>query len=369
MKYLKRRACLAWLVIFALWGCTTGNGNQPKGIALPPIRAIDVSEISTENGFLNFKSFDSFEKYFKLLEANLEEYDDKFLLKMKGKSDDEIEFWEEKLKYDPERPLFLFEAQLKGYQSLRRKVRKEEEAWLSSKETLDWEKDPDNHIVDHEVLRSLLNEQGEIAIDGKIFKIFPNGVTYAILDGDVKTLKMIQPENGQKVFEAPNVIINDVQLLNREAQRPFPCAFFKRSVAYETFGNRRIKSITGISNFIFYSQHYSKSCNYLKKRGKWKKRRAKIKCSISNEASEVCDPNFGSFINPQWSPPFKMAHSGFKKRRCRAIRSSTFGLHIKIPSTIPASPTPDFIRVAEKGKLVGKNNVEGHVKTLPLTWK
>lgn len=366
---MRLRKCI-FAAVAAIFLMVTGCKNKPQ-VTLPDVPEIETSQVFQKNGVLVFPTAEILEQTVLQLEANLEAYDDAFLAKVSDLSDDKLEALEDKLVYDEFAPLQSFEKKFQGHGSLRSKLSALEGEWLNKTKELDFAQNPAAHDVESEVIRSLLNDRGEIMVEGKLFKVFPNGVTYAILDGDFTTLSRISPEYAEKEFTEPNVVINDRARLKKSncGRIVGNCAFFCHSdTTVYLSSDRRVEMKVGVSNYLFYAQFVSKSTHYKKKRRKWKKRRAPMLCRLSNEAGTNCDPNAGSQTNPEWSPALKLAHKTFKKKRSRAIRNFIFGIRFNIPSEIPVTPVDWAARSAENGHLKGNNTVENRTTPLTLRW-
>jgi hypothetical protein len=344
--------------------------NKPP-VTLPNVPPIETTQIFQKNGVLVFPTSELLEQTVLQLEANLEAYDDAFLAKTIHLNEDKLEALEEKLGYDELAPLQAFEKKFQGHGSLRSKLTKLEGEWLAKTRNPDFSENPGAHDIESEVIRSLLNEQGEIMVDGKLFKVFPNGVTYAVLDGDFSTLARITAGYDEQEFVESNVVINDAAKLKKAKCGRIigSCAFFCHSdTTVYLSSDRRVEMKVGVSNYLFYAQFVSKSTHYKKVRRKWKKRRAPMLCRLTNQAGISCDPNAGSQTNPEWSPSLKLAHKSYKKKRSRAIRNIIFGIRINIPSDIPVTPVDWAARTAENGHLSGNNTVEGVTTPLTLRW-
>ena len=138
----------------------------------------------------------------------------------------------------------------------------------------DWENDPDDHYVTGTAERTLLNADGEIMVDGMLYKFMPNGLIYEVVDGDFQTLRRIGPEHATTVFEADNVnVYNMDAMYERRACRTWVRE--KYSIAYTS--RFKFKGITGHRSLIFSNRVYSTVRHYKWKRGKWKRRRGHLK--------------------------------------------------------------------------------------------
>lgn len=373
---MKRIAIFPIFGIITVFGCGVGQPNSGatnQSDELPEIPEVIIPDVTYKNGLLNFGSSEDFEQLVTQLEVNVEAYDDAFLEKHKDLSPEKLDDLEDKISYSEFAPLISLEQKFSGFKSLRSIVEIEKEELLLEFDNEDLTRRKPIHQLDNEVVQSLLNEKGEISINKVLFKVFPNGVTYAVKDGDLATLAKIKANASISEFKSSNVVINNVMLLESNQSiidlADENCSFFKKSVHWEyPTSKHRIKYITKVQNFLFYAHYVSKSINYVKKRRKWRKRRAWMRCSLSNSTSELCDPNYDSDKYPRWSPLLKLTHKKFKKKRRRAIRNIIFGIRITPGGTIPVGPVDWSRRIAEKNKLKGNNSVAGITREVILTW-
>jgi hypothetical protein len=359
----KLNLTLFYATMLFVSGCGVNNPNN----TLPDIELANLPNITIKNNFLNFESVDDFSRTLEILEKSLESYDDKFMSGKDEMSIDEIEKLEAKLKYNEFTPLVEFEKKFSEFNSLRSDLESKTEKWLSNKD-LELSINEGEHFIDNEALLALVNENGEIAIEGVIYKIFSNGVAYAITNGDISTLAKIKDKHAASEFKSDQVKINDVSLLENN-KAISNCTFSKSSIQWVTPSkDRKIQYKISVGNIFFLSWYSSKSINYKKnRRGKWKRRRAPMKCSLENEVSELCDPNFNSIdaLYVSWSPYLRKSHDNFKRKRSRRISKFESRFYWQ---NVTNSPVNYAILVAENGKLKGNNTVDSYTKRVILTW-
>lgn len=150
---------------------TEGKSNSLRTMQ---VRGIPVESISVNNGvsscILNLLVFNSWDDYHKIIFELDEQIDidvNAFDASIDASqlSDDEYNAKCEALGFDEDNTLRRFERNL-GFCSLRRKIETAENAWLDQQGVGNWDlsTDPDDHFIDDETERTLLNEQVQVGI-------------------------------------------------------------------------------------------------------------------------------------------------------------------------------------------------------------
>ena len=194
--------------------------------------------------------------------------------------------------FDEDNVLINFENQNK-FCSLRKKISSEESQWLEQQGDGQWDMnaDPDNHFIDNETERTLLNEQSQVAIVVKneivIFHFVNDEGTYVeIRNMDIAALQQINagtiPQNN------PNVV--------QSVKAPTPwqnlCKDNVTKVECHYVGDERLKQISKIRReeigLKADSRIKSKTKGYKKKRnGGWAGARRTITAGISSQTLNI----------------------------------------------------------------------------------
>lgn len=121
--------------------------------------------------FLNFTSVEAFDELYLSLKNQLDNHNN-YINSLVENIDDEEElnlFFNEN-NINPNQPLIDFENSL-NINSLRKKLETEEIEWLHTQSgDLNLDESPDNHRIADPILRTILNEDGEYMINGKIIR-------------------------------------------------------------------------------------------------------------------------------------------------------------------------------------------------------
>lgn len=208
-----------------------------------------------------------------------------------------------------------------GIQSLRAKLTDMENDFLNSPDP-DWSMNPDDHYIVGTAERSLINEKGEIGVDGKLYKFMHNGVIYEVEDGDFATLAQIKPRHAVQPFQADNVNIYNYGPTQLAGQN---CRTWVRDrlwVEYEP-GKRKYKGKVGHRSLVFTNHVFSKVTHYKKKRRKWKKRRAWIATKAWGKHGTPDPGNLNANCNHKLK--FDTATKN-KFRRKVSVRHTTMGV-------------------------------------------
>ncbi len=124
-------------------------------------------------GMLEFQNIDHFKNVLNCLENEVEAHNTTFDAQCSGLNDDQIEMLEEKLGFNEFKPLLDFESS-KRFISLRSTIELAITSWLEHP-VLDTLADPDEHPVDDEVMRTLLNASSQVRIAGQVYSFNTEG--------------------------------------------------------------------------------------------------------------------------------------------------------------------------------------------------
>jgi len=299
MKLIKFYAIGLALIIIGFVACQKEKLHNPTNSSefqYDVKSQINFSSIETKSkGFkssngsdqiLVFKDMETFKATLSELERQTRELDSAFVEFYKDLDEEAINEKEEEIGFNEEKPLFDFENTV-GFNSLHQKIAIEEEQWLNQEE-LNMENDPDNHFIFENELQSLLNADGEVMIGKSIYKLTEDGY-FEIIDGDLKTLSLLDDNNNDKNSLPENVIfVGD----NCSSCKASGCNSNKRNSSYKSSGSYRIKWVVSHWTYPWGRRVASKVDNYKKKKNRWKKYRtycwARVYGSISDAAGN-CD--------------------------------------------------------------------------------
>jgi hypothetical protein len=167
---------------------------------------------SCENNILVFPSWDSYNATIDQLDDMIETQADAFDATVPANTtDDQYDALALAAGFDEDNPLSEFESEL-DFCSLRRLIIPLEEAWLAQQGDGVWDAnaDPDNHFIDDDTERALLNEGVEVIVgdergDLVIYKFTADGGYIMIYNMDVTALQQIN--SGTIPTTNPNVVV------------------------------------------------------------------------------------------------------------------------------------------------------------------
>lgn len=303
-------------------GCTKEKAiKQPvTGENEETANEIKVVEFYDENSkttitMLEFVDVDHYESTVSDLERQLEEHDDAFLaehdqMDLEGEELDSIEVV---IGFVAHQPLIDFENYYNIPATMRQDYVVAEEAWLNN-EVLDMVKDPDLTYCFSEAEMTLLNPEGEVKIEDKIYKFTEKGYVQ-ISDLDIETL--IRIENGDiDAYSEPTVTTN----IEFNGGGKGSCSGWKTKSDFDPYSNkRRVKRVVFFHGYPFKATGGSKLKSYKKKNGKWRKHRMNLgvatQCHLKN--------------NDCWDDISMWSGWKRKKRKSISKRATYWGLHRK----------------------------------------
>ena len=338
MKRIKIYAIGLAILITSLGACNKENLITPissSEFQYDVKSAIDYSSIQVKlKGFngrsgsskiLVFKDMDTFLFTLNELERQAIELDNAFVEHYKDLEEEAINEKEEEIGFNEKLPLYDFVNKL-GFKSLYEKIDIEEEEWLNQEEP-DWDNDPDNHFVDIEELRTLLNVDGEVQIGNVIYKLTESGY-FEILDNSLQSLKLLDVSNlGKNSLPTNTVFVGDGNSQSKLSSSD--CRSWRRKSDKTTAGSKRIKWVVSHWSYPWGTYATAKTKNYKKKGRRWKKYRTDVLADVYGFVSGV-NPTTGDAdcsvqsddINPDGNSKIKKARSvTFKIRVSTSTKS------------------------------------------------
>lgn len=254
------------------------------------------------NNMMHFSSWESFESTVEMLEQQVENHEDSFVIPNNALSEDDLNDLEESSGFESDQPLIDFEN---GFEfcSLRRLERNAEDTWLDNSNQPGWSWDDyiEDGIISDPYEQTLYNPQHEVMICGMIYKEMEDGLLIVNPNHPDATKVLTeanQGASGKDVAEqyggtiknpgAVSFIIDDFSN---------PC--ITKSDRVERFilsnANYRIKGwhVMKSRNQPTFGKLKGFTKNYLLKNGRYKKRRilssVRIYGMVSNFSKNACE--------------------------------------------------------------------------------
>jgi hypothetical protein len=173
----------------------------------------------------------------------------------------------------------LFEQNFPQFYSKRKQIEVTENQMLED-ETWTLESDPDDFPVEEDAFRTLINQQGIVAINDTIF-VFRNEGDYAIfrtsqknnLLNNLNEFLTAANSNNLGNFLAQNNFISELLLIEEDNCRPRQ----GRTILHEYTSGRRIKCKVVVRAGVFRGYWGAKTVHFVKNnRGKWKRTKADV---------------------------------------------------------------------------------------------
>lgn len=178
-------------LIFALSSCSKDGLLAPKIPSTPDIvKANDVALVTTSCGaeykkitleagiMLSFNDEAHFRTVLKCLEQDQDNYNDAFNRQHANYSEEDLNDLIDRTGFEEEQPLIDFERSYSGFASLRAKIEHENLVWEAAA-TQKFEELPEVSTIADHILRTILTENCEVKIAGKIVN-FCDGATKAL---------------------------------------------------------------------------------------------------------------------------------------------------------------------------------------------
>ncbi len=252
---------------------------------------------------MHFPSWESFEQTVEMLEQQVDNHEDSFVMPNDALSEDDLNDLEESSGFDADLPLKEYE-QWNEFCSLRAKLEIEESTWLNNlpvnPTNLEWVSNPlDNSLVDG-TEQTLVNEQSEVMICGLIYKPMEDGML--IIDAnnpratDALSFANNNTSSGKEVIDELNTKEDSVVFFTPNSDGD--CLYHSAKTMYEsTATNRKIRmrhrldsryepnafqpfiNPNGQANMIIVST----TNNYQRKGNKWKRFRIRTMAGVEGK--------------------------------------------------------------------------------------
>jgi len=314
-----------------------------------------ANRVQLVNGLLRFEDGDAFDKVVDALDLRESKWAEELLFKVSGywvdeldgmtpeeleRIADRVEARELEMGINGDHTYESFEEQM-HFKSLRGVLVGLENEFLNDPDP-DWDNNPDDHFISGTAERTLFNSRGEIMVEEKLYKVFPNGLTYEVTDGNFETLGAITGRYEREVFEADNVEVYNTEVLEG---RYDACKTYVRhndQIQYNP-GRARYNAQAGHRSLIFSNRAYSTVKHYRKIGRKWKRRRGHLKAKVWGQHGLADPGNLNAHCDRQakFNGPAKEAF-----RRRLTSRYKTFGI--------------GFGKI-ESGKVTVYYGVNGHI--------
>lgn len=279
----------------------------------PSVGYTDVKAWTINNGLpicqkniLVFPSWDRYYQVIDFLDQQTELYCDAFDATVPaGTTDENYDLLADNLlpvPFDEDRKLLQFENNF-TFCSLRKKISTLEEAWLNVQGDGVWDvnTDPDNHFIDDDTERALLNEGVEVIIGPISDRPYTYTLYKFFADGSYYTMPLITANatsstiTNTSVLTALQQINNGTYVAGSNAavkfnppvvEPPTPnCKTNIKEISYEYGNGERIKRKTKVtaSTAINRNKIFASTKGYKKKNGNWKLKRFWIVARLANE--------------------------------------------------------------------------------------
>lgn len=296
-----------------------------------------------ENNILIFPSLDEYEQTIDLLDDMVDQHCDGFENSSNPNlTDEEYEALSETSGFDEDQPLRDFEEDL-AFCSLWSKIYNEETQWLSQQGDGVWneDEDPDNHFIDEETERVLLNIGSEVMIGDRengylIYKFFDWGYI-TIANNDTQALVDINT-TGVVPLDNPNIVVvrdnNQTQLTVCKGNRSYRNKFSTGSkTRIKIVG--KTKDFKGEPNALKSSKIKVKTKYYRKKLGVWTRGKTTLTAGVEGEYkrrgyfqdyNECGQPRYLREFKTRKRSKVKYKHKGdaetyfrFEDNKCRGV--------------------------------------------------
>ncbi len=252
---------------------------------------IDYSAITYYGGVLVFSNETKIMETINKLSTQYDEHDEWFLDQYDTLSVDSLNEIELIIGHNSNLPYENFQDSFVGFNSLWKVINDDEEYWLANSDTLIIDSDPDNHFIQEDELRCVLNEEAEVATQNKVIKfydgyyleIYGGGLDTLLACRDSLNLGSINPDSltdGLNSHQTLGITIVIFKIGGGGSSAP-GCnpQTLKRDAGFKSNGsNRKIKWSLWIENIQLTNGNvHSKTKNYRKKsNGKWEKYRDNV---------------------------------------------------------------------------------------------
>ena len=272
------------------------------------------------DNILRFENEEHLHSVYECLQEDYELWCDHFESQNSSLDDDQYNEVIETADWSEDVPLIGFENGIFNFRSLRKKISLAMLEWLNN-DPLDYPNCPDNHPVGDVILRTLLNEYGNVAIGNSIYHFSHNGEVYKLsvsncdcvreIEQNLNNLHNVECIKKAKTITAPegcNLYFNKDVWSNDPTDAFDDCGPSNRAynwrlwVTYDWFGGSQGDQYA----YIAKNSTYRKRNN-----GNWRTWRTKQKVEISlNRYVEDC--------------VFRTPASAQRQKRRRVVQTSLF---------------------------------------------
>lgn len=249
---------------------TSMNGMMDKSSAL------SILGIGVDKDMLVFQNNDQVKNTIDELNRQYEQNELDFITTYPELNGEELMNKEAEIGYNDNQVFLDFEKQFK-FTSLRQSIQNDYNKLISSVSNLidiDLLKDPRDHFVVEEAVRSILNQYSEVKIGNDIIKVFDGGFI-RIIGGDRTKLAAIR----SNLNNATKLVGIDIE---GDVLSPAGLAFadcigaqkVREKIYNSGNGSERIKCVVAIQTFPWDRYVIAKTANETKKRNRWKDTRA-----------------------------------------------------------------------------------------------
>ncbi len=322
---MKKLIFYSLAIFITTWSCQDDviEFSKESQNANQKIRVVDfkISNSNNERNFshtgkmLSFPTFNDFEQTIVYLEEALDAHEEAFVTQYENYSNDELDSLETVVGFNSQQPLINFENDHNFQFSLRKEYNYLEEEWLNNEE-LNPNTDPDVIIPFDEILQTLLNDNMEVMIEGKVFSLGKRGKDYEI-SGDF--------ENSLTAINDDTVLENDPNIKSYEyvVYGEPQCKSYKGQNFWHTYAyNKKVKKRIAIRSVPFLCKTKAKVISYKKRRNRWRKHRITLGVSLQ---TSLKDNNCSYTARQGWK------NKSRKRRKSRTARmwDNGFGYALK----------------------------------------
>lgn len=182
MRKLIFVCCLFSILFLVFYSCKKESQNgtaayQTSELTNSGNRFIPYYDIKIINGMLAFKDTGTFINTLAALKEECIKWSNDFNILYNNLSYEERDSIQRLIGWNEDQPLINFENQFPQFYSLRKDIDTKEKAWLNDEDP-DWEKNPDNHFIVEEELRTLMNASAQFTIDDVVYQFTDTGYSY-----------------------------------------------------------------------------------------------------------------------------------------------------------------------------------------------
>jgi hypothetical protein len=280
----KLSVCFAlFIASFSCVFAQKGDGVISTGSADKILSQIQYSQMRIEGEMLSFSSEESAKQTIELLESAQNAYLSEIGASFSGLSEEA----QDKVVVDDNYVFSQFAKQTRFTNSLRQEIANAE-AKLFASGDFELSSMPADKGIPFDFLQAIVNTNGEVKAGKEIHKVFPDGGSVIILDGDLKTLNYLRKFSSSSVIKPTK----NVKIVNSVSSKGDGCENYveKDDKLTKTLGSTdyRAKLETGIYNGLWNHRAWAKVLS--QRKGKyntfWKKFHTFIEINLKGEVWE-----------------------------------------------------------------------------------